>query len=89
MENEHIYAYMACIAFEPLPTRYHSYADGVQCYLLSSTYPADAVIHYLSECIAGSSVPCIVFQGSLGKTLLFSGAWRLAGERLSACCFFF
>lgn len=39
-------------------------------------------------CIAGLSVPCIVFQGSLGKTLIFRepGVW-LGQDCVRAACF--
>ena len=89
IENERIYVYEIFIGFQSLPTRYHSYADGARYYLSFSTYPAEAVIHYLSTslyCRLECTMHC--FSGISGKDTHFSGAWCLARARLRACCLF-
>lgn len=80
---------MICIGFEYSPIRYHSYADVSRCYFSFSTYPTEALIHYLSAslyCRLECSMHC--FSRLSGKDTPSLGARRLAGERLSACWLF-
>lgn len=78
---------MMFTGFQSLRPRYHSYADGAWYYHFPIILLKQSFTILVPLCIVGLSVPCIVFQGSLGKTLLSqeAGVWLGQGCVCAGC----